>query len=107
MAGPRSRIIADERAVDLDLFGEEIELEGYNCIMSVTRQIVSGAFSELLEVARAFPQNYQSSVDARMFPRGHGPLELDLAQYYFPGFSFSFYSRAKTIIEKGRKILKL
>jgi hypothetical protein len=90
LAGPRSRIIADERAVDLDLFGEEIELEGYNCIMSVTRQIVSGAFSELLEVARAFPQDYQSSADAGMFPRGHGPLKLDLAQYCVEFFLFLF-----------------
>jgi hypothetical protein len=97
LAGPRSRIIVDERAVGLDLFGEEIELEGYDCIMSVTWQIVPGAFSELLEVARAFPQNYQSSADARTFPRGHGPLELDLAQYYSPVFPFLFIPEPKQL----------
>jgi hypothetical protein len=58
LAGPRSRIIVGERAVDLDLFGEEIELEGYDCIKSVTWEIVSRAFFELFEVARAFSQDY-------------------------------------------------
>jgi hypothetical protein len=66
LAGPRSRIIADERVVDLDFFGEETELEGHDCIMSVTRQMIPGAFSELLEVASAFSQNRQSSADTRM-----------------------------------------
>jgi hypothetical protein len=81
LAGPRNRILGDERIIDLDLFGEEIELEGYDCIMSVTREIVAGAFSELFEVTRAFPQDYPSSADAHAFPRGRGPLKPDSAQY--------------------------
>jgi hypothetical protein len=97
LASPRSSIIVDERAVDLDLFGEEIELEGYDCIMSVTREIVSGAFSELFEVARAFPQDYQSSADARAFPRGHGPLEPDSAQYYSQVSLFLFIPELKQL----------
>jgi hypothetical protein len=48
---------------------------------------------------------------ARARARAPFPSELgrwaEISPVLFIGFSFSFYSRAKTIIENGRKILKL
>jgi hypothetical protein len=43
--------------MDLDLFEEEIELEGHFCMMSVTLEIVPGTLSKLFEIARAFSQS--------------------------------------------------
>jgi hypothetical protein len=40
------------------------------------------------------------------FPSGMGRW-AEISPVLFTSFSFSFYSRAKTIIENGRKILKL
>jgi hypothetical protein len=41
-------VVDAERAVDLDLFGEEIELEGYFCKMSVTLGIVPGTLFQVI-----------------------------------------------------------
>ena len=59
LAGPSSRVVDGEHAVVLDLFGEEIELEGYFCKMSVTLGIVPGTLSKLFKTSGAFSQNRQ------------------------------------------------
>ena len=69
MAGPSNKVVDGEHAVVLDLFGEEIELEGYFCKMSVTLGIVPGTLSKLFKTSGAFSQNWQRGRGrARAFP---------------------------------------
>jgi hypothetical protein len=54
---------------------EEKKVHGPFCKLSVTREIVSGAFSELLEVARVFLLSHQRGRGcARAFPLVSGCL---------------------------------
>jgi hypothetical protein len=57
LAGPRNRIIVDERAVDLDPFGEEIELEGYDRNLSVTLRNQPRIFLLIFTPIRTYLQN--------------------------------------------------
>jgi hypothetical protein len=62
-------VVDDERTVDLDLFGEEIELEGYFCMMSVTLGIVPGTLSKLFKTPGAFSQSrHHGRGRVRAFP---------------------------------------
>jgi hypothetical protein len=93
--------------VGLDLFGEEIELEGHFCIMSATLEIIPGTLSKLFKIERAFLQRQHRG-------RGHacasvccwaglGRFRPSTVEY----FSFSFSTRAKEILENCRKMLKI
>jgi hypothetical protein len=62
-------VVDGERAVDLYLFGEEIELEGYVCKMSVTLGIVPGTLSKLFKTSGVFSQSrHRGRGRARAFP---------------------------------------
>jgi hypothetical protein len=67
-------VVDGEHAVDLDLFGEEMELEGYFCKMSVTLGIVSGTLSKLFKTMGAFSQSRQRSAGARVLSPSAGRL---------------------------------
>jgi hypothetical protein len=60
--------------------------------------------SQLVKTPRTFAQNSQRA-------RALSPSELghwaEISPVLFISFSFSFYSRAKTILENGRKMIKL
>jgi hypothetical protein len=87
-----------------DVSGEEIELQGRFCKSSVTMLNSDWARSQLVKTPRASAQVCQRG-------RARGRLSalagLDSAQCCSIVFSFSFIPRAKTIIEKCRKMLKL
>jgi hypothetical protein len=86
-----------------DVSGEEIELQGRFCKSSVTMLNSDWARSQLVKTPRASAQVCQRGRLSALA----GPPGLDSAQCCSIVFSFSFISRAKTIIEKCRKMLKL
>jgi hypothetical protein len=88
LAGPSSRVVDGEHAVVLDQFGEEIELEGCFCKMSVTLGIVHGTLFKLFKTSGAFSQSRQRG-RVRAFPL----LQASWAQFsptLFLVFPFSF-----------------
>jgi hypothetical protein len=74
LAGLRNRIIVDERAVDLDPFGEEIELEGYDRNLSVTLRKQPRTYFGLAINPRAFLQSRQGTGARARFPLVLGRL---------------------------------
>jgi hypothetical protein len=75
--------------------------------MSVTVLNSEKARSQLVKTPRASVQVCQRGSARGRLSALAGPPGLDSAQCYSIVFLFSFISRAKTIIEKCRKMLKL
>jgi hypothetical protein len=95
-------VVDGEHAVVLDRFGEEIELEGYFCKMSVTLGIVRGTLFKLFKTSGAFSQS-QHCGRAPVFPFCR-PVGLNSAQHCS---YFSFSNRVGEFIENCRKMLKI
>jgi hypothetical protein len=72
-------VVDGEHDVVLDRFGEEIELEGYFCKMSVTLGIVRGTLFKLFKTSGAFSQSRHSG-RAQVFPFCR-PVGLNSAQH--------------------------
>jgi hypothetical protein len=89
------------------VFGEEIEIEGLICKLSATRWNSNQTHLQLVKTPRAFLRNFHHGRGRSPVPCVAGPSGPDVAQYYSQVSLFSFYSRAKTIIENGRKMIKL
>jgi hypothetical protein len=92
-------VVDGEHAIVLDRFGEEIELEGCFCKMSVTLGIVWGTLFKLFKTSGAYSQTRQrGSRRARAFPPSAGRLGR-IQPNTFHTFSFSFSARVGEFIE--------
>jgi hypothetical protein len=93
-------------AVVEDVSGEEIEGEGFFCDLSAAHRNSIGTYFQLPRTPGTFPQDRQRG-------RARAPFCPSWAAWagFGPGlflsFPFSFISRAKTIIKKYRKMVKL
>jgi hypothetical protein len=85
-------------------YSKRIEREGFFCKPSTTQYNSNRTHFGLLSKPWAFLQNRQGAgADARTFPRGHGPLELDLAQYCVEFFLFLFQWSFRKLLKMVEK----
>ena len=93
-------------AVVRGIRGEEIEDGGHFCNLLVAQRNSKQTYFDLVNKPRTSVQGCRGCalVDVLLLVVGRPGLKS--AQYY-SSVSFSFYSRAKTIIENSRKMIKL
>jgi meiotically up-regulated gene 157 (Mug157) protein len=89
-----------------DVLGEGIDVGGLFCIWSVTQKNSKQTCFDLVNKPRSTVQNYRARARGRA-SAGSGPTWAGFGPSAVHCLTFSFIPRAKTIIEKCRKMLKL
>ena len=102
-----SSVMNGERAVTRGTRGEELETRGHFCKASVTCLNSERPCSQLVTTSGLDLQNRQGTGRAGALSLWTWAACAGFGPVLFKCFSFSFITRAKTNIEKGRKMLKL